>query len=70
MEYKIEIYKEEVIGTHRLVFGGSSQETVKRGRRVWTVEADSANDAMDMAEQRIRETFPAEDLLYWTIIIT
>ena len=69
MEYKIEIYKEEVISTQRTVFG-TSQETVKRGRRVWTEEADSAYDAMDKAEERIRETFPAEDLLYWTIIIT
>ena len=69
MEYKIEIYKEEVIGTQRGIFG-QTQETVKRGRREWKEEADSAQDAMNKAEQRIRETFPDEDLLYWTVIIT
>ena len=70
MEYKIEIYKEEVIGTQRTFLGSSVQETVKRGRRIWTDEADSAYDAMNKAEQKIRETFPDEDVLYWTIIIT
>ncbi len=70
MEYKIEIYKEEVIGTERVGIFGQTRETVKRGRRTWTEEADSAYDAMDKAEQKIRETFPNEDLLYWTIIIT
>ncbi len=69
MEYKIEIYKEEVIGTQRGIFG-QTQDTVKRGRREWKEEADNAQDAMDKAEQRIRETYLEEDLLYRTIIIT
>lgn len=70
MEYKIEIYKEEVIGTERIGIFGQSRDTVKRGRRIWTEEADSAYDAMNKAEKMIRESFPDEDLLYWTIIIT
>ena len=68
--YRVEIYKEIQSIKRPMVFGGTVEETVKRGHRVWTAEAENAYDAMNTAEKLIRENYPHEDLLDWTIIIT
>lgn len=68
--YRIEIYKELQSTKRPLVFGGAIEETIKRGHREWTEEAESVYDVMNRAEEYIKENFPHEDLLDWTIIIT
>lgn len=71
MAYTIELYKEgDRHTTFRGLLGSPETTSVLLGRRVWKEEAESPKEAMEKAEQYIRERFPGENLMDWTILIS